>query len=93
MPLIAGLMQLTATGCTSKAPTEESPSGARIAILVAEGFHVGEAYIPMAYLLNQGYRITVIGPLCGTAKAYNSAFSPSILKRQFMRCCLLILMP
>lgn len=51
-----------------------------IAILVAEGFHDGEAYMPMGFLLNQGYNITVIGPERGKVKAYNSEFTINIEK-------------
>ncbi|MFO7923262.1 MAG: type 1 glutamine amidotransferase domain-containing protein [Bacteroidales bacterium] len=45
-----------------------------IAVLVTEGFHDGEAYMPMGYLVNKGFDVTVIGPEAGRVKAYNSDF-------------------
>ncbi len=51
-----------------------------LAVLVGEGFHDGEAYMPMGFLTNQGARITVIGPEVGTVTAYNSDFSIFIEK-------------
>ncbi len=58
----------------------DEPELPKIAVLVAEGFHDGEAYMPMGYLLNQGYEITVIGPERGVVKAYNSDFTIEIEK-------------
>lgn len=58
---------------------EESKSG-NIAVLVAEGFHDAEAYIPIGFLVNQNYEITVIGPAEGKVKAYNSDFTINIQK-------------
>ena len=49
-----------------------------VAVLVAEGFHDGEAYMPMGYLVNRGFNVTVIGPETGIVKAYNSDFEISI---------------
>ena len=46
-----------------------------VAVLVTEGFHDGEAYMPIGYLTNQGMDITVIGPEIGTVTAYNSDFT------------------
>jgi len=51
-----------------------------IAVLTGEGFHDGEAYMPMGFLVNQGARVTVIGPEAGTVTAYNSDFSIDIEK-------------
>jgi len=51
-----------------------------LAVLTGEGFHDGEAYMPMGFLVNQGARITVIGPEVGTVTAYNSDFSIDIEK-------------
>jgi len=51
-----------------------------VAVLVAEGFHDGETFMPIGYLLNQGYKITVIGPQKGMVKAYNSDFTINIEK-------------
>ncbi len=52
----------------------------KVAILVGEGFHDGEAYMPMAYLANRGVKATVIGPNRGEVKAYNSDFTIKIQK-------------
>ncbi len=49
-----------------------------IAVLVDEGFHDGEACMPMAYLTNRGARISVIGPEEGLVTAYNSDFTIQI---------------
>ena len=51
-----------------------------VAVLVTEGFHDGEAYMPMGYLTNQGMDITVIGPETGVVKAYNSDFTIAVEK-------------
>jgi protease I len=69
-----------AVSCTSTSPSQEETPKARIAVMVAEGFHDGEAYMPMGYLLNQGYHITVIGPARGIVKSYNSDFTINIEK-------------
>ena len=49
-----------------------------IAVLVGEGFHDGEAYMPMGYLSNRGAVMTVIGPERGEVTAYNSDFTINI---------------
>jgi len=59
---------------------EEEELRTRVAVLVAEGFHDGEAYMPIGYLMNKGFDITVIGPERGTVKAYNSDFTIEIEK-------------
>ncbi len=46
-----------------------------IAVLVDEGFHDGEAYMPIGYLSNRGAELTVIGPERGLVTAYNSDFT------------------
>jgi protease I len=46
--------------------------GMRVAVLVGEGFHDGETFMPMAYLANRGANVTVIGIEPGIIKAYNS---------------------
>lgn len=51
-----------------------------IAVLVDEGFHDGEAYMPIGYLTNRGARVTVIGPETGLVTAYNSDFTINIQK-------------
>ena len=59
---------------------EEEELRTQVAVLVAEGFHDGEAYMPIGYLMNKGFDITVIGPERGTVKAYNSDFTIEIEK-------------
>lgn len=59
---------------------KEKKQGPRVAVLVADGFHDGEAYLPIGYLTNKGAKITVIGPGAGIVKAYNSEFTISIEK-------------
>ena len=59
---------------------EEEVLRTRVAVLVAEGFHDGEAYMPIGYLMNKGFDITVIGLERGSVKAYNSDFTINIEK-------------
>ena len=75
LPLLA--ITLLFIGC----PEGVDPLAARrphVAILVAEGFHDGEAYMPYGYLTNLGYSVTVIGPEAGSVTAYNSDFTIDI---------------
>lgn len=46
--------------------------GQRVAILVGEGFHDGETFMPMAFLANRGANVAVIGIERGIIEAYNS---------------------
>lgn len=62
------------------AEVKDDQTAGNVALLVAEGFHDGEAYMPLGYLVNQGYRVTVIGPDRGSVKAYNSDFTINIEK-------------
>ncbi len=75
---------LFAVACESEAEKEKDMDKkackATVAVMVAEGFHDGEAYMPIGFLLNQGYSIKVIGPEKGTVKAYNSDFTINIQK-------------
>lgn len=70
---------LILSGCPQD-PAEELTIDRRphVAILVAEGFHDGEAYMPYGYLTNQGIDVTVIGPEIGPVTAYNSDFTIGI---------------
>ncbi len=71
------------TACQTETQYAEMPvqdDAPRVAVLVAEGFHDGEAYMPIGFLLNQGFEITVIGPERGSVKAYNSDFTINIEK-------------
>ncbi len=75
LPLLGMAVLLTAC------PAEEVPHVAEpfrrpmVAVMVDEGFHDGEAYMPIGYLTNQGMDVTVIGPAIGTVEAYNSDFT------------------
>ncbi|MFP4366520.1 MAG: type 1 glutamine amidotransferase domain-containing protein [Bacteroidales bacterium] len=77
IPLVG--MMLILSGCPQD-PAEELTIDRRphVAILVAEGFHDGEAYMPYGYLTNQGIDVTVIGPEIGPVTAYNSDFTIGI---------------
>ncbi len=52
----------------------------RIAVLTGEGFHDGEAFMPMGYLVNRGATVTVVGAETGIATAYNSDFTIHVEK-------------
>ncbi len=71
---------IIAAGCVqSEERTEatflvESADRPQVAVLVTEGFHDAEAYMPIGYLTNRGYDVVVIGPERGRVKAYNSDF-------------------
>ena len=58
----------------------EKVSLGKIALLVAEGFHDGEAYMPKGFLNNQGFDVVVLGIDSGMVKAYNSNFTINIEK-------------
>ncbi len=70
---------LMLAGCPEQ-PADQIGVGRRphVAIIVAEGFHDGEAYMPYGYLTNQGFDVTVIGPQVGPVTAYNSDFTIGI---------------
>lgn len=59
---------------------EKKKERVKVAVLVTEGFHDAEAYMPIGYLYNRGAKITVIGPEKGKVKAYNSDFTIKIQK-------------
>lgn len=46
--------------------------GLRVAVLTGEGFQDAEALMPIAFLVNRGAQVTVVGPQRGKVKAYNS---------------------
>jgi protease I len=80
--LVASMMMFL--GCQSGTAVDQTTPDnygkGRIAVLVAEGFHDAEAYMPIGYLVNQGYHITILGPERGTVKSYNSEFTITIDK-------------
>lgn len=83
MSMLTGLFLITLSSCQTEMQEERIPKAeprAKIAVMVAEGFHDGEAFMPMGYLMNQGYDIVVIGPERGKVKAYNSDFTIKIEK-------------
>ena len=55
-------------GSVAAAPLQ----GKHVAILVGEGFHDGETFMPMAHLVNRGAQVTVIGVAPAEHTAYNS---------------------
>ncbi|HDR88270.1 MAG TPA: type 1 glutamine amidotransferase [Bacteroidetes bacterium] len=63
------------TACSSGTGRSEEKPVPNIAVLLTEGFHDAEAYMPMGYLVNKGFDVTVIGPEKGLVKAYNSEFT------------------
>jgi protease I len=83
-------MTLLFAACAERTPPAESPAAAaaeapapkemkpRVAFLVGEGFHDGETYMTMGYLINTGHDVTVIGTAPGTLTAYNSAFTVQV---------------
>ncbi len=74
LPLMGIVILLT--GCPeAEEPFVEPVARPHVAVLVAEGFHDGEAYMPMGYLTNQDMIITVIGPETAMVEAYNSDFT------------------
>lgn len=75
------MVSLLVVACQQQAPqTEVVKDVKRVAVMVAEGFHDGEAYMPIGYLTNRGVEVTVIGPAVGEVKAYNSDFTIRIEK-------------
>lgn len=46
--------------------------GLRVALVTGEGFQDQEALMPLAFLVNRGADVTVVGPESGMVKAYNS---------------------
>ena len=59
---------------------QKNLSGKHVAFLVGEGFHDGETYIPMAYLVNRGAKATLIGVEPGEVSAYNSDITALVQK-------------
>ena len=52
----------------------------KAAILLTQGFHGEETYIPMGYLVNKGVDITVIGPEKGRVLSWDKIYSIDIEK-------------
>ena len=68
-----------AAGAGAPVATEEQAT--RVAILLAEGFHDGEAYMTHGFLSNHGCEVDVIGIEKGKVTAYNSNFTIDVQKR------------
>ncbi len=80
-PIIAVVLMIS--GCEAELEEKDKPKDPeklKVAVLVTEGFHDGEAFMPMGYLANKGAFMIVIGPEKGTVKAYNSDFTINIQK-------------
>jgi len=79
-PKVLVVLALFASSCCNEKNQTTNNPKPHVAVIVAEGFHDAEAYMPIGYLLNQGFEITVIGSESGTVKAYNSDFTITIEK-------------
>lgn len=53
-------------------------TGLRVAFLVGEGFHDGETFMPMGYLISRGAHVEVIGAETGEVGSYNSDFTVKV---------------
>ncbi len=78
------VIALAGISVTVQAASHEEASndldGKHVAFLVCEGFHDGETYMPMAYLVNRGAKVTVIGIEPGEVTAYNSDITAVVQK-------------
>lgn len=61
-------------------PAAADLSGHNVAFLVGEGFHDAETLMPMAYLINRGAKVVVVGVEPGVVKAYNSDITVRVEK-------------
>jgi len=77
--MIVGLLMVQ-PGCKTHVEDTGAVEKVQVAVMVTEGFHDAEAYMPLGYLTNRGAEVTVIGPLAGIVKAYNSDFEIVIEK-------------
>jgi protease I len=76
--LMAGSAPFSADAhAAALAPTLD---GKHVAFLVGEGVHDGETFMPMAYLVNRGATVTIIGIQADTVNAYNSDFEVRVQK-------------
>jgi len=71
-------------GCEAPEHTEyaglefDDLTGTRVAFLVGEGFHDGETFVPMGYLMSRGAQITIIGVESAEVGSYNSDFTVNV---------------
>jgi protease I len=64
------------TNCSEK----RNSVNINVAVLLTEGFHGEETYIPIGYLINKGINVTVIGPKKGTVQSWDKVYSIEIEK-------------
>lgn len=64
------------TNCSEK----RNSGNINVAVLLTEGFHGEETYIPIGYLINKGINVTVIGPKKGTVQSWDKVYSIEIEK-------------
>lgn len=75
IPLFTAMLMILAACQPETRQEAEVTAKPEIAVLTGEGFHDGEAYMPMGYLMNRGAEVTVIGPEEELVTAYNSDFT------------------
>ncbi len=75
IPLFAAMLMILAACQPETRHEADEVEKTKIAVLTGEGFHDGEAYMPMGYLMNRGAEVTVIGPEEELVTAYNSDFT------------------
>lgn len=75
IPIIGLFMMFVSCEAEVEKEVDKHKKVAKVAVLVTEGFHDGEAYMPIGYLTNKKVHTVVIGPETGKVKAYNSEFT------------------
>ena len=83
MAVIIGVISVF-SGCNgteiSNGNSKYEKNTKKVGVLLTEGFHDREAYMPIGYLTNRGLKVCVIGPEIGEVNAYNSDFNIKIQK-------------
>lgn len=64
----------------SRVTPTESNNDLHIALLVTHGFHGEETYMPIGYLVNKGFQVTVIGPEVGRVESWDRKYNILIEK-------------
>lgn len=72
--IVLALLLAAIPAQVATAETHSPLAGKHVAFLVGEGVHDGETLMPLAYLVNRGARVTVIGVEPGVVNAYNSDY-------------------
>jgi protease I len=71
--MVAAVALVLAAAPAARADEHDAPlAGKHVALLVGEGVHDAETLVPLGYLVNRGAKVTVVGPVAGVVKAYNS---------------------